>query len=187
MAFIPPGENIIETKKCKLSGKEFFVTDYDRELLEKISPTYNGKKLILPNPTLCPDERQKRRLSFRNERKLYHRKCDKTGKQIISIYSSDKPYIVYDQKVWWGDDWSGFDYGRNFDFSRTFFEQFNELLISTPKVSILNTRCENSEYTNHTIQSKNCYLCVGTTKSEDCYYSHFIKDSKNILDTTFCS
>jgi len=187
MSIIPPGENIIETKKCRISGQEFFVTDKDMEIYDKISPVFNGKKYDLPTPSLSPEERQRRRLSFRNERKLYHRKCDKTGSQIISLYSADKPYIVYDQKVWWGDDWNAGDFGRPFDFGRSFFVQFNELLLATPKVAILNTHCENSEYTNHSLQCKNCYLCVGTTRSDDCYYSHFIKDGKNIIDTTFCS
>lgn len=152
------------------------MTDKDAELYDKISPVFAGQKYLIPSPTLCPDERQRKRLSFRNERKLYHRKCDKTGNQIISIYSPDKQYTVYDQKVWWSDEWSAFDYGIDFDFNKPFFEQFNSLLLTTPKVSILNTNCENSEFTNHTLQSKNCYLCVGTTKSENCYYSHFIKD-----------
>ncbi len=101
MSFIPPGENIIETKKCRFSGKDFFITNKDLEFYEKISPVFAGQKYLIPSPTLCPDERQRRRLTFRNERKLYHRKCDKTGNQIVSIYSPDKPYIVYDQKVWW--------------------------------------------------------------------------------------
>lgn len=101
MTFIPPGEKIIETKKCHLSGKEFVVTNKDIELLDTISPVFGGKKYSLPTPTLSPEERQKRRLSWRNERKMYKRKCDFTGKEIISVYSPDKTYPVYDQKVWW--------------------------------------------------------------------------------------
>jgi len=55
----------------------------------------------IPTPTLCPEERQRRRLAFRNERKLYKRKCDATKKDIISLYQNDSPYIVYDHTVWW--------------------------------------------------------------------------------------
>ena len=101
MSFIPPNEKIIEKKICRISGQEFFVTDKDLAFYEKISPVFADKRYLIPSPTLCPEERQRRRLAFRNERKLYHRKCDKTGNQIISIYSPDKPYTVYDQKVWW--------------------------------------------------------------------------------------
>lgn len=185
MTFIPPGEHIIETKKCRISGKEFFVTDKDREIYEKISPSFWRKTYLIPSPTLCPEERQRRRLSFRNERKLYHRKCDKTGNQIISIYSPDKPYTVYDQKVWWWDDWSAFDYGVSFDSERPFFTQFSELYDRVPKLSLLNINCENSEYTNFTHTTKNCYLCVGTTQSEDTLYSNFVRDVRNVVDSTF--
>jgi len=53
---------------------------------------------------LCPDCRQQRRLTWRNEGKLYQRKCDKTGKKIISAFSPDKDYIVYDKNYYITDD-----------------------------------------------------------------------------------
>ena len=65
----------------------------------KISPTFAGKKFQIPTPTCCPDCRQKRRLSFRNERNLYRRICDASGKQIISMYKPDNGYIIYDKSV----------------------------------------------------------------------------------------
>ncbi|MCB9807479.1 hypothetical protein H6768_06460 [Candidatus Peribacteria bacterium] len=65
---IPPHEKIVETKKCRFSGKEFFVTDRDLEFYDKISPVFSGKKYVIPSPTLSPQERQKRRLSWRNDR-----------------------------------------------------------------------------------------------------------------------
>ena len=65
---LPPLEKIVETKKCRLSGCEFFVTDKDLEFYDKISPVFAGKKYVLPSPTLCPDERIRRRLAWRNDR-----------------------------------------------------------------------------------------------------------------------
>ncbi len=182
MSFIPPNEKIIETKKCKISGQEFFVTDKDMEFYDKISPVFAGQKYLIPSPTLCPDERQRRRLAFRNERKLYHRKCDKSGNQIISIYSPDKPYTVYDQKIWWGDDWSPIDYGAKFDFDTPFFEQFQSLQLRVPRVNLFAKNCENAEFTNHTDHIKNCYLCVDTANSEHIYYSKWVIDCKNCFD-----
>jgi hypothetical protein len=128
--------------------------------LDKISPSFGGQKYSLPTPTLCPDERQKRRLSFRNERKMYKRKCDLSGKEIISVYSPDKTYPVYDQKVWWGDDWDPTTYGRAFDFERTFFGQFADLLAVTPKLSLYSVQCINSDYTNFALGSKDCYMSI---------------------------
>ncbi len=61
---LPSGEKIIETKKCRLSGSEFVVTDKDVELYEKISPVFGGKKYMVATPTLCPEERLKRKMCF---------------------------------------------------------------------------------------------------------------------------
>lgn len=183
MSFIPPGEKIIETKKCRISGEEFFVTDKDLEFYDKISPVFAGQKYLIPSPTLCPDERQKRRSSFRNERKFYHRKCDKTGNQMISLYSPDKPYLVYDQKIWWGDDWSALDFGMIFDSDKNFFEQFRELQLRVPRVNLFAKNCENAEFTNHTDHIKNCYLCVDTADAENIYYSKWIIGCKNCIDS----
>lgn len=119
---------------------------------------------------------------FRNERKLYKRKCDKTGKEIISIYSPDKPYKVYDQKVWWSDDWSPFEYGRKFDFGRGFFEQIDALMKITPQINLINSKSENSDYTNYATENKNCYLVTGTMWSESVLYSSRITQSKNLID-----
>jgi hypothetical protein len=105
MSFIPPGEKIIETKKCRISGQEFFVTDKDLKFYDKISPVFAGQKYLIPSPTLCPDERMRRRLSQRNERNFYHRKCDFSGKKFISMYDSSSPYTVYEPKSWYSDEW----------------------------------------------------------------------------------
>jgi hypothetical protein len=69
---------IVEWKTCKVSGKEFPVFQSDLDFYEKISPTFAGKKFQIPTPTLCPEERMRRRLIRRNDRKLYRRECDAT-------------------------------------------------------------------------------------------------------------
>ncbi|MDD4530300.1 MAG: hypothetical protein PHO80_01980, partial [Candidatus Gracilibacteria bacterium] len=144
------------------------------------------KKFNIPAPTLCPDCRQQRRLAFRNERKLYKRKCDLSGKEIISIYSPDKPYKVYGQDEWWSDKWDPMDYGRDFDFGRGFFEQFEKLSYDVPKSSILNKNLENSYYCGNTSNSKNCYLCFVTTNGLDSYYLHSAVNCTNCMDLFWC-
>jgi hypothetical protein len=70
---ILPGENIVETKKCRISGEEFIITDKDLEFYDKVSPIFGGKKYSIPSPTLCPDERARRRYAYRNNRHVYLR------------------------------------------------------------------------------------------------------------------
>ncbi|MDD4287614.1 MAG: hypothetical protein PHN33_04680 [Candidatus Peribacteraceae bacterium] len=165
---------------CK---QPFEVTDADLDLLDRVSPMLAGAKYALPPPTHCPDCRQQRRLSYRNERCFYRRKCDKTGKEMVSVYSDDKECIVYDQVVWWSDDWDQLATGRAYDFKRPFFEQFHDLSLVAPRPCIVNMSSENSAYTNHSAYNKNCYMCINTGYCEDCFYtSDFTPDSRNCAD-----
>ncbi|MBI4235450.1 hypothetical protein HY604_04065 [Candidatus Peregrinibacteria bacterium] len=150
----------------------FEITDEDLEFYEKISPIFAGKKHLIPPPRLCPICRHQRRLAFRNERKLYTRKSDMSGKSMITIYSPDKPYKVYDQDEWWSDNWDSLEYGRDFDFTRNFAEQFRELYEEVPRVSLHTIGNENSYYSCYTLYLKNCYLLFGASYNEDCKFLH---------------
>lgn len=170
-------------KICLQCQKTFEIFDDDLAFLEKLAPSINGTSYTLPPPTLCPECRLQRRLAHRNERNLYHRKCSLTGKQIIASYSEDKPFPVYDNDVWFSDAWDPLSYGRDFDFSRPFFEQFAELRRVVPRMALVQQKpIENSEYSNCIGRSKNCYLMFSTNDSEDCYYGTFVNFSKNCVD-----
>ncbi|MEI8092451.1 MAG: zinc-ribbon domain containing protein [bacterium] len=143
-------ENIIKNTSCASCGAGFVITDQDMEFYAKIAPTFNGVKYTFPTPTYCPDCRQQRRIAWRNERNLYKRKCDLTGKDIISTYSPDKPYKVYDQKERWGTNWDPKSFGIDVDLGASFFEQFKKLDLLVPKMSISIQNSENCDYTNDT-------------------------------------
>lgn len=178
-------EKIIETKTCKNCWSKFKITDRDLSFYDKISPIINWEKYQIPSPSLCPDCRTQRRLSFGNERKLYKRKCDLTGKDIISIYSPDKPYKVYWVNEWFSDDWDSMANWMDFDFSKTFSEQFNELSKKAPILSLFAFSNENSDYVNYSWWDKNCYLCVCTDYSEDCQYCYNVYYSKYAIDSSY--
>ena len=169
---------------CKNSwcGQPFEITDSDLAFYEKVSPVFNGKKESIPPPTRCPDCRQQWRLSFRNERKLYHRTCDLTGKPILSIYAPDSPYTVYEREAWWGDKWDAEAYGREYDFSNTMEQQLRALYADVPHVALYNTNIENSSFTNYALNQKNCYLIFGAGDNEDCLYGKFVVYCKDCVD-----
>ncbi len=179
-------EKIVETKICKHCSASFNITEKDLEFYEKVSLIFNWVKYNIPSPTLCPDCRQQRRLSFRNERKLYKRKCDATGKDIISIYSPDKPYKVYNQDFWWSDNWDPLDYWMNFDFNKSFFEQFEELMKKVPLQNLNNKLLESCNYVNDCISCKWCYLTFNSILSEDSMYSYILRNWVDCVDTDFC-
>jgi hypothetical protein len=169
-------------RNCESCEKVFEVSPVERSLLERISPSFKGGKFNIPEPCFCPRHRQQQRLAYRNERCLYRRKCSATGKEIVAIYDEQSPYPVYEQSRWWSDAYDPLKYGRPFDFSRTFFEQFHELNLSVPKASIQNAKSENCAYTNYSAENKNCYLLVGGLGAEDTYYSYRVFNSRDIVD-----
>ncbi len=134
-----------QTKECQNCKSSFVIDASDFDFYEKIK---------VPPPTLCPECRQQRRYAWRNERVLYRRTCDLCGKSIISIYSPNKLYKVYCPSCWWSDKWDGLDYGRDFNFSRKFFDQWYELQLQVPRIALLTKNSVRSEYTNHADNNK---------------------------------
>ncbi|MDI6883434.1 MAG: hypothetical protein QMC93_03170, partial [Patescibacteria group bacterium] len=162
-------------KTCQNCKKEFNIEPEDFEFYEKIK---------VPPPTWCPDCRLVRRMMFRNERSLYKRKCDATGKEIISIYSPDKSFKVYDQKYWWSDNWDPMEYGRDYDWNKPFFEQLKKLIKDVPKILMASqVGAENCDYTFDAWYSKDCYLCTVAIHSRDLYYSGKILYGDLIFDS----
>lgn len=161
-------------KKCIQCYKTFQIKSEDLEFYKKVG---------VPVPQICFDCRKQKRFMWRNERFLYERKCDLTGKKIISVYAPNKPYKVYEQSKWWSDEWDALVYGRDFDFSRSFFDQFKDLYLTIPKMSMMVNSCsENSDYSLYLDIGKNCYLCISGAELEDCHYCFFTQYSKNCLD-----
>jgi len=169
-------------KNCKQCSTHFKINQQDLDFYDKVSPIFAGKKYLIPTPTLCPQCRQQRRMAFRNERQLYHRKCDLTGRQMISMYRREAPFPVYSPESWFSDKWDACDYGREFDFSRPFFEQFLELRNEVPHLSLISHKNENSDFCNIVGMSKNCYLLYGSVNCEDCYYGNPY-NSKDCVDS----
>lgn len=169
--------------KCLYCSAPFEITPNDLAFIDTVSPVFAKKKFPLPPPDLCPRCRMQLRLARRNERFLYHRKCDLTGKQMISCYSTDKPFPVYENDEWYSDKWSALDYGVDFDFRKPFFEQFFALQSRVPRMArILEKPYENSDYCNTGSQLKNCYLLFSSNQDEDCYFGSWINQCNTCID-----
>ncbi len=160
-------------KSCIQCKKEFEITDADREFYRKIK---------VPEPTLCPFCREQRRLMWRQERNLYPSACGLCGKLILSIYDPKNAYISYCPDCFYSDRWDASNYGRDIDFSRPFFDQFKELFLSVPHMSLVHLENENSDYAQLAGRCKNCYLVSAAWENEDCYYGRWIFNSKQCVD-----
>ena len=163
------------TQTCAVSGQKFIIDDQDQAFY---------KKMGVPVPTLCPNERQRRRLAWQNMYHLYWRECDGTGKKILSCLSPDKPYTVYDQAYWWSDNWSALDFGFEPDFTKPFFEQFETLLQAVPYPAMFTNYLddENSDFTNFAGFDKDCYLIFHADMNRECLYGTGVKKCTNVVD-----
>lgn len=171
---------------CKQCQVPYTFTDEDRAFLDDVAPVIAGKGITIPPPTLCPDCRQQRRLTWRNERTMYSRTCSATGKKFISPLSPDKPFPVYENDEWYNDHWDAMQYGRPFDFSRPFFSQFQELLYVVPQLGRSCASLQNCDYVNQCGWSKDCYLIFEADYDEGCFYSNNLWQSKNSMDMLQC-
>ena len=162
-----------ESRTCQNCKKEFWIEPEDFKFYEKIS---------VPPPTWCPECRMVRRMTWRNERSLFSRICDSSGKKIISCFSPTSGIKVFDRDIWWSDSWDPMDYGRDYDFSKTFFSQFKNLMGEVPMPAVFNGETANSLYTNHVGWMKDCYLLFGSWEDENCAYSNKLSFSKDCLD-----
>jgi len=169
---------------CTQCSTGFEILEDDLQLLDRLSHTIGGVKLSLPPPTKCPDCRSQRRMAHVNQLSLYERTCDLTGTSILSNIRPESPYKVYRQEDWYSDKWDALDYGQKFDFSRPFFEQWQEVLTNTPRPNVFTgyQYDENCEYTNHAGKNKNCYLIFDSDENRDCYYSYSLNQCENCVD-----
>ena len=105
---------------------------------------------------------------WRNDRSFHRRKCSLSGESFISMYSEDTSFPVYKPSEWWSDKWNPLDYGQEFDFSRSFFDQWHELMNKVPRLGIDIVNCENCDFCNYCGDEKNCYLDIAGEGNEDC-------------------
>ncbi len=95
-------------------------------------------------------------------------------------------YNVVDNEYWWGDEWNTLDYGKEYDFSKPFFEQYSNLLKQVPLAALSTVNSINSEYTNFVDENKNCYLIFGSGWNENVRYGNKLLSCKDSQDLFMC-
>lgn len=175
----------MDTEVCQKCKLPFSFRPEEIALRAKLAPIINGVKYDLPKPTLCFGCRLQRRMLWRNDRNLYERKCDKSGQTLISMFHPEAEAVVWHKDLWWADDWEAKDYGQEYDFNRSFFDQYKELLARVPMPNVMTLNSENSLYTNYNCYNKNCYLCFAGNYLEDSLYCYNAGHSKDCVDCLF--
>src|SRR3989339_2285077 len=162
-----------EIKKiCTITGKEFSISEQEQELRKKF-----GVEL----PDIHPYERLRYLFTFRNYHTLYARKCDMCQKNFLSVHDPASPFQVYCATCWYSDKWTPPE--LELDLDKPFFEQFQELVNSSPhSARSVQAPMINSEYSNAAQGLKDCYYCFNMVRSEKCLYSYGSNDGNENVD-----
>lgn len=121
---------------------------------------------------------------WRNERTFYSGKCASCGSVMVSLFSPNSPLKIWCNKCWWSDKFNAVDYGRDFDFTRPFFDQFWELMNSTPIGQCFIANSENSEYSNYAVGNKNCYMASASDYNQDSFYTDNSNYNRDCCDVS---
>lgn len=172
-------ENLKPHKRiCEQCDLEFEFLNTDIEFFNKFK---------VPPPRMCPDCRRQRRLAFVNYTTLFKRSCNTPthNEKIISSIPEETEFPVYDFDSYWHGDRDWKEYGKDFDFDKSFINQFRELFIKSPQPALTrNPESVDSEYTSYGIQLKNCYYVFGGMNAENIMYTVWpmrVKDSIDLL------
>ncbi|MFA7192176.1 MAG: hypothetical protein WC089_02655 [Candidatus Paceibacterota bacterium] len=166
-----------EKRMCQNCKGDFTIDPEDFVFYDKIK---------VPPPTFCPECRNIRRLSWRNNRSLHSRSCGVCKKNLISFYKDDGA-PVYCESCYSGDNWDMYKFSADVDFSKDFFTQLKNILNVQPRVfSIRYGTNLDSDYSNSIVNSKNLYLSFSSIESENIFYSENVDRSKDCFDCLSC-
>jgi hypothetical protein len=178
-------QNLIPHKrKCLWSGKH----PYCQNEFEIEEADINFLKLFkVPPPNYCPTCRRIRRFTNMGWNQLFKRKCDVPGhsESIISIFSDECRFPVYDYKYFISDEFDPFSFNKEYIKNESPLKQLLELRKIAPVPSFLNKNPSdiNSDYSNGGRDLKNGYYVMACYHVEDAWYSLMINKSKNIMDS----
>ncbi len=170
-------ELVPQMKNCHECSKEFTVENEDIEFY---------KMFRVPPSKLCPDCRNRQRLSFANYSNIYKRKCDVPGHTdiMISPVAPVMPWVTYDYETYYSDKWDPMSYGKDILLEESFFSQFLNLLKEIPQPGVRRgAESPNSDFSFYGKFMKDCYYVFGGRRSEDILYSSSIYDSKHVVDS----
>jgi hypothetical protein len=160
-----------EIKNCQNCHKIFTIEQEDFNYYEKIK---------VPPPTWCPECRMIRRLASCNALYVFFDNCAKCGKRTLSMHSPAIKKTIYCQACWWSDSWDGTEYSMDYDSSRSFVAQLQELSDKTPYPALESSylTLKNCDYCNALAYSKDCTLIFWADYCESVFYSTFLNGLK---------
>ncbi|MDR3519320.1 MAG: hypothetical protein P4L63_00310 [Candidatus Pacebacteria bacterium] len=160
-------------KICIDCKKEFVVETGDLILYEKVGLKIHDQ---------CFFCRLKQYAAFWVFGKFRKGVSDLTGESLITVLPNNSRYSIYKSHEWYSDDWDPMSFGQNYDSSRSFFDQLQELQEKIPRPHQTGKDNTNCDWCDDVWYSKNCYLSRSVFKSENISYGYRAIECKDSFD-----
>lgn len=165
----PTGET--SPRICLVSELPFTASEAHNAQIERMGDMrglLKGERL--PALLVHPLVQMRELYCFGNLLYLYRCTSALSGKPQISRYNPALGYRICTVDEFNNEEIDNTDFGRPYDFSRPFFEQWNELMHRAYLPPLNNTNVEGSDYVNGADNVKDCYLCFSVIHSQECMY-----------------
>lgn len=173
-------------RTCRITGQPFTVSDCELDQLARLGAANSFVGSDLPIPTVTPTEALRRIAVYGNLLHLFWSKSALSGKPTLSRFNPQHSLKVVTPEEFWSDQVDNSVFGRDYDFQRPFFEQFNELLRSTYNLPLGNVNVENSDFINGAVDVKDSYLSFVIIGSTNCLYCFNMLKCSDMIDCCFC-
>lgn len=167
---------------CATTGRRFQVEEDEQAVLEMVARSHPLIDKPLPPPALAPMEFFRTITSWGNLLNIFRARSAVSGAVQLSRYDPSLGIKVCTPDEFWSDRIDNTEFGRPYDFSRPFFDQFSDLIHDVYFMPLNASNCEGSDYVNGANGAKNSFLCFGIFNSEDCIYSYMVRDSSDCVD-----
>ncbi len=162
---------------CEHCNKEFIISSGEMSMYEKV-----GIEL----PIQCFSCRIKQLLSFWSFGKFRRGTSDLSGENLITVLPENSRYPIYTLHEWYSDSWDAMNYGMEYDSSRSFFIQLQELQEKIPRPHQNGSKNTNCDWCDDVWSCKDSYLSRSMVECENLYYSYRNIKVKNSIDLSIC-
>lgn len=164
-------------KKCEHCNKEFTISEGEMSMYEKVGIELSRQCF------LC---RIKHLLSFWSFGKFRRGKSDFSGENLITVLPEKSRYPIYTLHEWYSDNWDAMDYGMDYDPTKPFFTQLQELQEKIPRPHQNGAKSTNCDWCDDVWSCKDSYLSRSMVDCENLYYSYRNIKVKNSVDLVIC-
>jgi hypothetical protein len=164
-------------KVCEHCNKEFTISDDEMSMYKKV-----GIEL----PCQCFLCRTKHLLSFWLFGKFRRGKSNLSGDNLITVLPEKSRYPIYTLHEWYSDTWDAMDYEQDYDSSKSFFTQLQELQEKIPRPHQNGAKSTNCDWCDDVWNCKDSYLARSMVDCENLFYSYRNIKVKNSIDVVVC-